>query len=67
MKYLVKICAVVDSESRQKAEGAAIKKIAAGGYEQIEVLEQVASDGDSVEAQRDAGIDSAIGDEGEAA
>jgi len=67
MRYLVKISVVVDADSRQKAEGAAIKKIAAGGHGQIEVLEQVASYEDSAEAQRDAVIDSAIGDEGEVA
>jgi hypothetical protein len=64
MKYLVKISVVVEADSRQEAECAAINKIAAGGYEDIEVLEQEATE-DRAEVQRDAAIDSAIGDEGE--
>lgn len=67
MKYLVRICVAVDADSRQEAEGAAMKKIAAGGYEHIEVLEQEASYEDSAEVQRDAAIDADIGDEGEEA
>ncbi|MGA3127793.1 MAG: hypothetical protein ABSD13_13860 [Candidatus Korobacteraceae bacterium] len=64
MKHLVKISVLVEADSRQEAERAAINKIAAGGYEDIEVLEQEATE-DRAEVQRDGAIDSAIGDEGE--
>lgn len=67
MTYLVKVCVAVEADSRQEAEVAAIKKIAAGTYERIEVLEQKASYVEPREAERDAAIDSTIGDEGELA
>lgn len=65
MKYLVKISVVVEADSTQEAERTAINEIAAGAYEDIGVLEQGESYEDRGEAQRDAAIDSAIGDEGE--
>ena len=65
MKYLVKISVVVEADSTQEAQRAAINEIAAGAYEQREVLEQETSYEDRTEAQRDAAIYSAIGDEGE--
>lgn len=67
MTYLVTICVAVEADSRQEAEDAAIKKIAAGAFERIEALEQEANYEDRQEAERDGAIDTAIGDEGELA